>query len=170
MSYSMRQTAIIDKMVLRSETPDDDVFLSNLYATTRDDIHSLLWSDEQKAGLCHSQFLAQRKYYREFFEDATFDVILLAGHPIGRLYVRTSKDEIRVVDISLMPEMRGKGIGTTLMQRVLIDGECTRLPVRLRVRHDTPARQWYEQMGFSCIADEEFHWHMERLPSEDKNE
>lgn len=165
MSNSMRHAAMTDDIVLRPETPDDDVFLSNLYTTTRDDINSLPWPDELKAGLCQGQFPAQRKHYREFFKDATFDVILMDSQPVGRLYVRISSDEIRVIDISLMTEMRGKGIGTMLMQRVLMDGDRTGLPVRLRVRHDSPARKWYEKMGFSCIADEEFNWHMQRLPS-----
>jgi ribosomal protein S18 acetylase RimI-like enzyme len=65
--------------------------------------------------------------------------------------------------------MRGKGIGTSLMKRVLSDGDNAGLPVRLRVRADSPARNWYEQLGFGCIADEELNWHMERLPSAKKD-
>ena len=49
------------------------------------------------------QFAAQSRYYREHYPDTSFDVIVLDDQPVGRLSVARWSDEIRIVDIALLP-------------------------------------------------------------------
>ena len=49
-------------------------------------------------------FDAQHAYYQEHYAGAAFDVILVDGQPAGRLYVARESDEIRIIDIALLPE------------------------------------------------------------------
>jgi hypothetical protein len=44
-------------------------------------------TDEEKAAFVQMQFAAQARYYREHHPDTSYDVILLDGLEVGRLYV-----------------------------------------------------------------------------------
>ncbi len=147
---------------MRPVVPQDRGILVQLYATTREDIQQLPWTESQKSGFCESQFEAQDRHYRHYFPDASFDLIMLDEQAVGRICVDKTEDEIRVVDISLFPEYRHQGIGSQLMARVIEEAEQQGKPVRLRVQPNSPARHWYQRLGFSVIADEQVNWHMQR--------
>ena len=59
------------------------------------------------------QLDAQHTYYQEHYDGAAFDVILVDAQPAARLYVDRQDDEIRIVDIALLPEYCNRGFGTT---------------------------------------------------------
>ncbi len=153
----------VDIMITRRPIDENDLeFLCAVYTTTREDIAQLPWSDEQKAELCRHQFLAQHTHYEQFFANAAFEIVLVDDEPVGRVYVDRTKDEIRVIDISILPRHRGRGIGGVVMNEILNEAAQQGLPVRLRVEPNNPARRWYESLGFQKIADEQVNWHMER--------
>ena len=105
---------------LRPARAEDREFLLRVYASTREEELRLVdWSDEQKAAFVRQQFEAQDAYYREHYDPATFDVIEADGTPAGRLYVARWEDEIRIIDIALLPEHRRRGIGTALLRALL---------------------------------------------------
>ncbi len=90
---------------LRPVTPDDHELLYRIYASTREDeMAQVDWTREQIEDFLRFQFEAQHKYYMEQFPDAAFDLILLDGEPVGRLYVDRRDDEIRLIDIALLLE------------------------------------------------------------------
>ncbi len=73
--------------------------------------------------------------------------------PVGRLYLARLTDEIRIVDIAIMPEHRGRGIASRLLSPdVIAEAEAAGLPVRLHVEHWNRARHLYERLGFRTIA------------------
>ena len=84
--------------------------------------------------------------------------------PIGRLYLDRRKDEIWVVDIALLPEHRGRGIGDALMRQVIAEADEKALPVRIHVEHVNPAQRWYERLGFRRTGDTGVYYLMERSP------
>jgi len=134
---------------LRPITDADLDFLHRLYATTREEeLARVPWTDEQKALFVRQQFEAQHAWWTEHYPGATFDVVLLRGEPIGRLYVDRWEREIRIVDIALMPEWRGSGIGTGLFRRVFAEGDAAGKPVSIHVEVFNRARQLYERLGF----------------------
>ena len=90
-----------------------------------------------------------------------FHIVLAGETRIGRLYVHYGSIEIRVIDIAILPEFRGSGVGATLMRDVLDRAAAEKKPVRLRVEPDNPALDWYTRLGFKKIADEQTNWHME---------
>jgi len=47
---------------------------------------------------------------------------------IGRLYVHHRPDEFRILDIALLSECRGQGIGTGLLEKLMRESEAARLP------------------------------------------
>ena len=99
-----------------AHVPDDRSFLLAVYASTREpELAAVEWDAAQKAAFVEMQFDAQHAYYQEHYAGAAFDVILVFGQPAGRLYVAREDDEIRIVDIALLPEYCNRGIGTTLL-------------------------------------------------------
>lgn len=151
---------------LRRARRTDMEFLFSLYASTRtEELAVVDWTPAQKEGFLRMQFRAQDAYYRENYPGALFQVVLLDRQPVGRLYLHRRPDEIRVMDISLLPEYRGRGIGTTLLRQVLQEGTERCLPVTIHVERFNPARSLYERLGFQLVEDQGVYLFMKRLPS-----
>lgn len=136
----------------RPSTEDDVPFLRQLYATTREDeLRMVDWTDEFKTSFLDSQFAAQKKHYEEYFGAAEFLVIEAEREPMGRLYVHRDEEEIHIIDIALMPQYRGHGLGTVLLQELLDEGKATGRKVTIYVEHFNPARHLYDRLGFRHI-------------------
>ena len=139
---------------LRPETDDDIPFLLGLYGSTRaDELAMAPWTDEQKQAFVRSQFGYQRTHYRRFYLDASFDVILIAGCPAGRLYVHRQPDSIHIIDITLLPEYRRQGVGRALIEALQQEAERQRKVVSIHVEHFNPARRLYERLGFQTAGE-----------------
>ncbi len=141
-------------IVLRPAGPADEELLRRVYASTRAEELALVdWDDDQKHAFVASQFEAQRRHYEENNPGAAFQVIVVDGEDAGRLYVARQPDEIRIVDISLLPEHRNIGIGTALLGQLQAQGARTGRRVSIHVEQLNPARRLYERLGFAAIAD-----------------
>jgi ribosomal protein S18 acetylase RimI-like enzyme len=154
------------RFTARSVTDDDREFLCRLYASTRADEMALVtwWSDAEKEAFLRFQFDAQSKYWGERFPDASFDIVEQRGEPVGRLYVDRRPNEIRLIDIALLPEHRGKGLGGELMAQVLAEGKARGLPVSIHVEHNNPALRLYRRLGFEKVEEQGVYFLMEWLP------
>lgn len=151
---------------LRPIEEQDRAFLRDLYATTRADEMAVVdWTEAEKAEFIRFQFRAQHTYYMEQFPDAAFDLVLENGEPIGRLYVDRREDEIRLIDIALMPEKRRSGIGGGLMRQVLDEAGGAGLPVQIHVERNNPALALYRRLGFEVVEDQQVYYLMKWTPS-----
>src|SRR5438105_2871111 len=125
---------------LRKALPADELSLRRVYASVRyEELSIVPWADEQRDAFLSQQFEAQDAYYREHYHPASFDVIEVDGEPVGRLYVARWEDEIRIIDIALLPEHRGAGIGTQLLERLLAEGDEAGKRVSIHVEAHNPA-------------------------------
>lgn len=153
---------MIPELRLRPIREDDVPFLYCLYAGTRAEEMALLdWPSNEKDAFLRMQFLAQDQYYQTRFGGARFDVIERGDEPIGRLYVDRRADEIRLIDIALVPEHRGRGVGSALVQALLAEAAAAGKPVRIHVERLNPARRLYERLGFVERADDGIYVLME---------
>ena len=153
-------------VTLRPITDADLDFLHRLYATTREDeLKQVPWTPEQKAAFVRQQFEAQHAFWRENYTDTSWDLILGDGEPIGRLYVARWPEDIRIVDIALMPEHRGGGLGTRLIREIFAEGDATGRKVSIHVEIFNPARRLYERLGFVQAGDRGVYLLMERHPA-----
>lgn len=140
-----------DRASLRPVTPEDHAFLTALFVTTRDDLASL--PDELRDVVVDMQFRAQDASYRRANPDAAFDVVEVDGRPVGRLYVDRRLDEIRIIDISLLPGLRGVGLGTALIRAVQAEAAGSHSRVTLHVADGNRAAGLYARLGFRVIGD-----------------
>lgn len=142
-------------VTLRPITPEDEAFLFEVYAGARmEELAQVPWDEAQKKAFLAFQFNAQHQHYRDQFPDATFDVILAAGVPVGRLYVDRRADEIRILDIALLPEHKGRGIGHALLKDLLAEAEAAGQPVRLYIEtYQQRAQALLQRLGFVPMED-----------------
>ena len=150
---------------LRPATGADRGFLLRVYGATRADELALVdWTDEQKQAFVAMQFSAQDTHYRSHYANASFDVVLVDGEAAGRLYVDRGADDIRVIDIALLPDRRGAGIGSLLLRQLLDEAAATARKVSIHVEVDNRARRLYDRLGFVPVADRGLHLLMEWVP------
>jgi ribosomal protein S18 acetylase RimI-like enzyme len=153
------------RFTLRSARADDDALLRRVYASVREDeLAAVQWSAADKDAFLRHQFDAQDAHYREHYEGATFDVIEVDGEPVGRLYVARWEDEIRIMDLALLPEHRGRGIGTQLLRGLLEEGALTGKRVSIHVEMNNPALRLYERLGFAQAAVNGVYVRLEASP------
>ena len=153
-------------VTLRPICEEDRDFLRRLYASTRAEELAQVtdWSAEQKEAFLTQQFEAQHHHYQTYYAEASFDLVLDDGEPIGRLYVSRWEREIRVVDVALVPEARGRGIGTALLRDLLAEGERTGRTVSIHVERFNPALRLYRRLGFREVEENGPYFLMEWRP------
>jgi ribosomal protein S18 acetylase RimI-like enzyme len=153
------------EVLLRPERADDHEFLSALYASTREEeLKAVPWSDLQKHDFLRMQFELQSRHYHEHYSDAAYQIVLLGEKRIGRLYVHRGKDHILLIDIALLPEHRGTGIGGGLMRNVLAEAAVDRKRVRIHVERGNRALGLYTRLGFELLDDEGVYYLLEWNP------
>lgn len=156
---------MITSLTLRPATPADEGFLCDLYAQNRQAEFRAWGLDEAMlASLLQMQFTAQQTTYATQYPDADHDIILLDGRPVGRFYVHRATDHLLLVDIALVPEVQGRGLGTALLQALLDEGGKKGLPVRLHVGITNPARCLYQRLGFTALGSDGVYEHMQWQP------
>ena len=147
---------------LRPAEPGDADFLYEVYAGTRADEMALVpWEDAQKEAFVRMQFNAQHEHYHTHYPDASYDIVLSDGEPVGRLYVDRRPEELHILDIALLPRHRNAGIGSALLKDLLAEAEQAGVPVGIYVERFNPAQRLYERLGFTRIADEGVYYQME---------
>lgn len=149
----------------RAITDDDQEFLYRVYASTRAEEMALVdWSADEKEAFLRFQFRAQHTDYHKNYADAQFQLILCDQEPIGRLYLHWRDDELRIVDIALLPEHRGAGIGGRIMQDLIDQAQSAGKAVRIHVERNNPALHLYQRLGFEKVRDVGLYFLMERKP------
>lgn len=162
----MDHAYVASRASLRPETAADRDFLFSVFASTRELEMSLVdWDASLKDAFLRQQFAAQHSHYHKHYADADFSIVECEGRPAGRLCVHRQPDAIRIVDIALLPEFRGKGLGTRLVEDVLDEGEVSQAAVTIHVEKHNPAQALYRRLGFEPIEDKGIHWLMERRHS-----
>jgi len=152
-------------VALRPETPEDRPFLLELYLSTRDDEAGFRDLDPaERTALLIQQFSWQHEQYLAIDPHGWFTIVTVGDRPAGRLYLARRPDAFRVIDLSLLPEYRGHGIGTQLLKSVQAEATRTQLPIRLRVVVNNPARSFYARLGFRPTGEENFRIHLEWRP------
>jgi GNAT superfamily N-acetyltransferase len=156
------------KVTRRQVRSADRSFLVDVYASTREQELALVdWDEAQKRAFCEMQFSAQDVYYRDHYRNTTHQIVLVDGQQAGRLYVARRPDEIRIMDIALLPEFRGRGVGSALLAELRAEAAATSRPLRIHVERFNPALRLYERLGFVAIADRGVYLFLEWRPPGD---
>lgn len=135
--------------------PSDKSFLFEIYASSRtEELQFVPWTDEQKHAFLQSQFQAQHDYYFSNYPNGSFNLIKINGAAAGRLYMAESGGEIRIIDMTLLPEFRNQGIGTRLISDVLEDGAVRQKSVTICLETYNRSQNLFSRLGFICVSND----------------
>jgi len=68
------------------------------------------------------------------------------------------------MDIALLTEFRGKGIGTFILNDLVKKSEKVDKKINIHVEYNNPALKLYERLGFKRTDDTGIYFFMERIP------
>jgi len=144
----------VTQVTLRREQSDGEALLFQIYASTREEELNLAgWDLPTRRAFVEMQFKAMRQGYGSTFPQAEFSIILRNGIPAGRLVVNRDDDEIRVVDIALLPAFRNQGIGSILLKGICAEAFRSHQPVRITVLKNHRSIRLYQRLGFVRVQD-----------------
>jgi ribosomal protein S18 acetylase RimI-like enzyme len=143
--------------------PDDEQFLYEVYESTRaDELAQIPWDEAQRKAFLKMQLNARHQSYRMYHKELDDRIILFKNQRAGRLIVSRTDEEINLVDIALLPEYRGVGIGTALIKDLFAEAGKMNRPVRLQVATMNPqAKRLYTRLGFSISGEDQMYIQME---------
>ncbi len=152
---------------LRPIRDEDADFLFHVYASTREAERSAFaWAEDVWNAFLREQFALQHAQYMRGYTCPSFDLILKGDVPVGRLYVDRQAEELRIIDIALLPEYRRQGVGGTLLRGVLNEARESGRVAGLHVERDNPVLPFYERLGFQVAADKGVYLYMRASPPE----
>lgn len=128
----------------RPATGTDEEFLRALFVSSRPFDASGLAA---VPGLLEMQYAARERSYASAYPSTRDEIVLVDDEPVGRLLTASTATGQHVVDVALVPQHRGHGLGTALLSRLLDEG-----PVTLEVDVTNPARRLYERLGFTTVS------------------
>ena len=140
---------------LRSASLDDFEFIHALRISgLRDNVDQIWgWDDAD-----------QLARFQRSFDPKQYQVLVAGGHDVGAVAIDWMEDEAFLADLEIMPEWRGRGLGTAVLRALIAEAAARRLPVALQVLKGNPARRLYERLGFLYIAETDTHHHMRTVP------
>jgi len=145
-------------ITLRDATAEDEAFLRQVYACTRAEEMALVpWTDEQREAFLRFQFDAQDSYYRSQFPEAAYQIILKDGAPVGRLYVYRNSTDMRILDITILPEHRAAGVGTSLIRDLQAEAEESNQPLNIWVENFNRSQSLFKRLGFLIVQEEGYN-------------
>jgi ribosomal protein S18 acetylase RimI-like enzyme len=156
-------------ITLRPATDADYDFMRLLYHSTRvEEMQHFPFDDAEKKTFLDQQFAAQFQHYQIHYPTCERNIIEQDGRPVGRLWIDEWRDQIRLVDIALMPESRAGGIGSALLRQVMDRGAAAGKPVTIHVEAYNPALRLYKRLGFEHVDTNGVYYLMRWTPPGDQ--
>jgi GNAT superfamily N-acetyltransferase len=134
---------------LRRSSECDSGFLFQLFGEIKKaELHFDLFPEIFPPGILQMQYNAWEEMVRTRYSRSDDFIIMLDSERAGRLQFLQSAKEIRIINISVLPIFQGKGIGTTILQRLLFDADSKGLEVTLEFDRTNRAATLYKRLGF----------------------
>jgi GNAT superfamily N-acetyltransferase len=151
-----------DSISFRPVTDGDEEFLLEVYRSSRgDDLRELGWDEDRIGEFLGMQYEAQKYFYQSDYPQASDEIILLAGLAAGRMILDRRENEIRCIDMALLPAHRGAGVGTLLIRKLQDEAKDRNQPLRAQVIRFSRAVNLLERLGFVRTSETGTHFQME---------
>jgi ribosomal protein S18 acetylase RimI-like enzyme len=130
---------------LRRALESDKAFLYSLHCATMREIIEKTWGWDEAW---------QRANFDERFEEQLVSIIEAAGRDAGGLWLQSTQEVLYIADLQILPELQGRGLGTSVLQGLIADATARRVPLELAVLRANPrARRLYARLGFTVIEE-----------------
>ena len=158
MPVGMSLSPVDDALKLRPACDDeaDRAFLYTLFVETKAaDMAAMPVDAAAKDVLLRMQYRSMTTTYRHEYPTARWEVVELAGEPVGLLVTDVGDRCITYVDIELSPRVQGRGLATRVMMRALEEARRLGLPACVNVlARNGASLRLCERIGFVKAGDE----------------
>lgn len=99
----------------------------------------------------------------EFRIDDDFDCAFMvqsSGRSIGMAKYRETANQLEIMQLQILPECQGMGVGRRLMESFIETARTKRIHIVLTVLKGNPARRLYESLGFETVGEDEHEFHL----------
>jgi GNAT superfamily N-acetyltransferase len=149
-------------VTFREAGSDDEPFLLGVYGSTRDDELALTnWDSRQRAAFVEMQFNAQQSHYGQHYPEGEHYVILVDVEAVGRLYVAAIETEVRILDITILPQHRNTGIGTQIIRALMAEAVAIGRPLLIYVESYNRSLALFARLGFVKSGENGYSYRME---------
>jgi RimJ/RimL family protein N-acetyltransferase len=116
-----------------------------------------------KATLIQHQFHAWIATYQQQYGLEGLAIIESpAGSPVGYIWLHRTQEEHRIADLAFSPEVRGKGIGSTLVKQIADQAFADGKPLRASVAKSNPGSLRFNlRLGYVITEETPTHWAIE---------
>ena len=153
------------EITLRPVTDADEDFLLSVYGSSRAEELALVpWSAEQKDAFIRMQFSAQKRHYAAEYPQASHDIICADGVPVGRIYLDRNGTEFHLLDITILPQHRGAGIGSCVLRRVMEEAARAGKPITIYLENFSPSLRLFKRLGFQQVEEDGFQLLLKKFP------
>jgi len=104
----------------------------------------------------------QQSDFRECFIPEKNKIIVYDNEEIG--YLETSEEDniVYIVELEILPEYQGKGIGSSIIKDIIEYGGASQKKVNIGCfKINRGAKRLYESLGFKVIEETETHYILE---------
>lgn len=103
----------------------------------------------------------QRRSFWDSTDPFTHELFYSGSQPAGFWSVTRDETQICLERLSLLPEFRNCGLGSSLVRELIAEARASNRPLRLQAFLCNRARRLYERLGFRIVGATDSHYHME---------
>ncbi|UOF02170.1 GNAT family N-acetyltransferase [Bdellovibrio reynosensis] len=95
------------------------------------------------------------------FETGRIEIIQAGNTDFGYLHLAKTEEKVQIVNILILPEHQGKGLGTTIIKDLIAKTKSANMTLELGVfKINTKAKSLYEKLGFKTFNETKTHYQM----------
>lgn len=148
---------------LRPCVPEDESFLYDVFCTTWASEVAALPNPNLAPHVLRIQHISQERQFTTRYPGHQRFVVIHDDEPAGRLYVHQRGSTMHVVDLTLLPRFRARGLGTLLTRDLFDEATAHGSSVTIRLaRRNVRACDLYSSLGFRLVraddVDSFFEW------------
>jgi ribosomal protein S18 acetylase RimI-like enzyme len=135
------------------EKISDALFMVQLFNSTKPFFYELGLPLGAVEIMLAQQYQLQQTGYKIQFPNAATFILRHHGQAIGKVMIDNNGHTIHIIDLAIIPQMRGRGFGSVILDCIKLNATRLGLPVCLSVNKDNVrAKRLYQNHGF-CTAD-----------------
>lgn len=157
----------LNGFVLRPEVEADAAFRLALFRQSRGPgWDQIPLPPDLLTRIMEQQFQAQTQGYRAAYPAARLEIVTVDTIAVGRLATDLGPQALHLIDIALVPEWRGRGLGGAILRRLIAETGAQALPLTLQVARDNLAAQrLYRRLGLEATTADATHMTMRWSPA-----
>jgi ribosomal protein S18 acetylase RimI-like enzyme len=144
---------------LRRADAQDEEFLRRLFDETEQSLQAL--PSELREALMEMQYRGREMSYTAQYPEAESWILCLQnGTAAGRHLVAREPSGFHEIDLAVLPEYQGRGLGTFALQQLQRRARAEGVDVTLNVAKANQAERLYTRLGFERMSEDEVFRHM----------